>query len=120
MCLKGLKFKEGVSKRYATLETTLKNVKDIHHSCLALRSDMSVVKQHKKIQRKRKKLRQEKLQTAAKGRGRKLKCYEFPEFVRYIKFAAGDRALHGGGGLQADPRLVDTIRYSRQLAKQLL
>ena len=49
----------------------------------------------------------------ADGRGRKFKCEEFPEFVQYIKFAfgEGDRVLRGGGGLQADPRLLDTTLF---------
>lgn len=35
-----------------------------------------------------------------KGRGRKLKCEEFFELVRYIEFVfgEGDRILRGGGG----------------------
>ena len=44
------------------------------------------------------------------GRGRKLKCEEFPELASYIEFAfgEGDRIFRGGGGLQADRRLLDT------------
>lgn len=49
------------------------------------------------------------MNSIAKGRGRKLKCEEFPELARYIEFAfgEGDRILRGGGGLQEDPRLID-------------
>ena len=49
----------------------------------------------------------------AEGRGRKLKCEEFPELARYIEFAfgEGDRVLRGGGGLQADPRLLDSTLF---------
>lgn len=49
------------------------------------------------------------MNSIAKGRGRKLKCGEFPELARYIEFAfgEGDRILRGGGGLQEDPRLID-------------
>lgn len=50
------------------------------------------------------------LKTIAEGRGRKLKCEDFPELTRYIEycFGEGDRVLRGGGGLEADPRLLDT------------
>ena len=49
----------------------------------------------------------------ADGRGRKLKCEEFPELARYIEFAfgEGDRVLRGGGGLEADRRLLDTTLF---------
>lgn len=50
----------------------------------------------------------------ADGRGRKLKCEEFPELARYIEFAfgEGDRVLRGGGGLEADRRLLDTTLFN--------
>ena len=50
------------------------------------------------------------LKIIAEGRGRKLKCEEFPELTRYIEycFGEGDRVLRGGGGLEPDPRLLDT------------
>ena len=46
----------------------------------------------------------------ADGRGTKLKCEEFPELAHYIEFAfgEGDRIIRGGGGLEADPHLLDT------------
>ena len=49
----------------------------------------------------------------AKGRGRKLKCEEFPELAQYLEFefGEGDRVLSGGGGLQADPRLLDRTLF---------
>ena len=49
----------------------------------------------------------------ASGRGRRLKCEEFPEPAQYIEFAfgEGDRVLRGGGGLQADPGLLDTTLF---------
>ena len=49
----------------------------------------------------------------ADGRGRKLKCEEFPELACYIEFAfgEGDRVLRGGGGLEADRRLLDTTLF---------
>ena len=58
-------------------------------------------------------MKREQLKVVAKGRGRKLKCEEFPELARYIEFAfeEGDRVLRGGGGLQADPRLLDTTLF---------
>ena len=50
----------------------------------------------------------------ADGRGRKLKCEEFPELACYIEFAFGEgnRVLRGGGGLEADRRLLDTTLFN--------
>ena len=44
----------------------------------------------------------------ADGRGRKLKCEEFPELARYIEFAfgEGDRVLRRG-----DRHLLDTTHF---------
>ena len=44
----------------------------------------------------------------AKGRGRKLKCEEFPELARYIEFAFGD----GDRVLQPDPSLVNSTLFT--------
>lgn len=71
---------------------------------------MTVSQQHAHVQRKRKQRKEKDLKTIAEGRGRKLQCEEFPELTRYIEycFGEGDRVLRGGGGLEADPRLLDT------------
>jgi len=56
---------------------------------------MTVTQQHSHVQRQVKKLKQDTIKIIAKGRGRKLKCEEFPELARYIEFAfgEGDRLL---------------------------
>ena len=74
---------------------------------------MTVFQQHTKVQREKEKIKNEQLKVVAEGRGRKLKCEEFPELARYIEFAfgEGDRVLRGGGGLQADPRLLDSTLF---------
>ena len=61
----------------------------------------------------RKKIKNEQLKVVAEGIGRKLKCEEFPELTQYSQFAfgEGDRVLRRGGGLQADPRLLDSTLF---------
>lgn len=111
--IKGKKFKGSVSKHHATLDSTLRRFMDIKRSCQTVRSDMSVSQQHKKVQREKEKKKREQLKVIASGRGRHLKCEEFPELAQYIEFAfgEGDRVLRGGGGLEADPRLLDTTLF---------
>lgn len=48
------------------------------------------------------------LKTIADGRGRKLKCEEFPELSKYIEFAfsESDTVLYGRGGLQTDGSMI--------------
>lgn len=108
--IKGTKFKGSISKHRATLDSTLKSFKEISQSCQTVRNDSQ---QHAKFQREKEKIKNEQLKVVAEGRGRKLKCEEFPELARYLEFAfgEGDRVLRGGGGLQADPRLLDSTLF---------
>ena len=55
----------------------------------------------------------EKLRHIHKGRGRKLKCEEFPDLAGILEFAfgEGDRVDRAGGGLESHPRLTDTVLY---------
>ena len=111
--IKGTKFKGSISKHRATLDSTLKSFKEISQSCQTVRNDMTVSQQHAKFQREKEKIKNEQLKVVAEGRGRKLKCEEFPELARYLEFAfgEGDRVLRGGGGLQADPCLLDSTLF---------
>lgn len=106
--IKGVQFEDSVSKHRATLNTNLKTFKDIKVNSQSVRNDMTVAQQLF-CSTEDKKLKEDNMNSIAKGRGRKLKCEEFPELARYIEFAfgEGDRILRGGGGLQQDPRLID-------------
>ena len=108
--LKGTKFKGSVRGHLETLQSNLYKFKDIKHQSQTVRSDMTVTQQHAHTARKTTEKMKNSLKTIADGKGRKLKCEELPELSKYIEFAfgEGDRVFHGGGGLQADPRLLDT------------
>ena len=108
--IKGTQFKGSVSGHRSTLESKLKHFTDIKVTSQTVRNDMTVSQQHAHVQRKTKQRKEKDLKTIAEGRGRKLKCEEFPELTRYIEycFGEGDRVLRGGGGLEADPRLLHT------------
>jgi len=113
LSIKSTKFKGSVSKHRAMLDSTLKSFKEINQSCLTVRNNMTVSQQHTEVQRGKEKIKNKQFKVVAEGRGRKLKCEEFPELARYIEFAfgGGDRVLRGGGGLQADSRLLDSTLF---------
>lgn len=104
--IKGTQFKGSVSSHRSTLESKLKHFTDIKVTSQTVRNDMTVSQQHAHVQWKTKQRKEKDLKTIAKGRGRKLKCEEFPELTRYIEYCFG--VLRGGGRPEADPRLLDT------------
>ena len=73
----------------------------------------SDVAERKKRQRTLDKMKLEKLRHLFTGRGRDLKCEEFPDLVGIIEFTFGesDRLDRAGGGLESHPRLIDTVLY---------
>lgn len=108
--LKGTKFKGSVRGHLQTLQSNLDKFKDIKQLLQTVRSDLTVTQQRGHTTRKTAEKVKNNLKTIADGRGRKLECEEFPELSKYIKFVfgEGDTVLRGGGGLQADQRLLDT------------
>lgn len=59
------------------------------------------------------KMKMEKLKHVFRGRGRKLKCEEFPDLAGILEFTfgEGDRVDRAGCGLESHPRLTDTVLY---------
>lgn len=108
--IKGTQFRGSVSGHRSTLESKLKHFTGIKVTSQTVRNDMTVSQQHAHVQQETKQRKEKDLKTIPEGRGRKLKCEEFPVLTRYIEycFGEGDRVLRGGGGLEADPRLLDT------------
>lgn len=74
---------------------------------------MSEEARRKKCNRLLQKMKIEKLRHIFKGRGRSLKCEEFPDLAGILEFAfgEGDRVDRAGGGLESHPRLTDTVLY---------
>ncbi|CAB4021307.1 Hypothetical predicted protein, partial [Paramuricea clavata] len=59
------------------------------------------------------KMKLKKLRHVFEGRGRMLKCKEFPDLAAVMEYAFGesDHIERGGGGLESHPRLTDTVLY---------
>lgn len=93
--IRGTHFTGSVSKHRATLNADFKKFELIKIESQTVRNDMTVTQQQSHVQRQVKKLKQDAFKIIAKGRGRKLKCEEFPELARYIEFpfGEGDRLL---------------------------
>ena len=66
-------------------------------------------KRHRMLQ----KMKLKRLRHVVEGRGRNLKCEEFPDLAGVLEFAFGesDRVDRAGGGLESHPRLTDTVLY---------
>ena len=111
LSLKGTKFKGSVRGHLGTFQTNLDKYKDVKKKAQTVRSDMTVPQQRAHVLHKTSKLKKDSIQII--GRGRKLKCDEFPELSKYIEFAFSedDRVLRAGGGLQTDRRLLDTTLF---------
>lgn len=78
-------------------------------------NEMSMTEEGKRRKRNRilQKMKMEKLRHVFKGRGRSLKCEDFPDLAGILEFAfgEGDRVDRAGGGLESHPRLTDTVLY---------
>lgn len=69
--------------------------------------------QRRKFNRILEKEKLKNLRHVFEGRGRILKCDEFPELAGILEFVfgEGDRLDRAGGGLESHPRLTDTVLY---------
>ena len=86
--------------------------KDMKNKLMADSGSLSDA-QKKKRNRLLQSMKLEKLRHIFKGRGRRLKCEEFPDLAALLEFAfgEGDRVDRAGGGLESHPRLTDTVLY---------
>ena len=86
--------------------------KDMKNKLMADSGSLSDA-QKKKKNRLLQSMKLEKLRRIFKGRGRRLKCEEFPDLAALLEFAfgEGDRVDRAGGGLESHPRLTDTVLY---------
>ena len=77
------------------------------------RTDLVGESGRKKKYRLLQKMKLDKLRHVFEGRGRILKCEEFPDLSAILEYAFGesDRIDRRGGGLESHPRLTDTVLY---------
>ena len=113
--LKEKHFKGSVRGHISELDSNLDKFKQMRSDLetKAATTEKTPCQQRAHVQRGTEKLKKEMFKTVADGRGRKIKCEEFPELAQYIEFTfgEGDRVLQGGGGLEADRQLLDTTLF---------
>lgn len=111
--LAGVQDKRSFQRAKDLVDVNLKLFEDMKKSMDQSSRGSSDVAERKKRQRILDKMKLEKLRHLFTGRGRHLKCEEFPDLVGIIEFAFGesDRLDRAGGGLESHPRLIDTVLY---------
>jgi len=97
----------------ATVARNLQLFEDMKSEIQVIDPSMTEEAKRKKCNRLLQSMKLEKLRHVFKGRGRKLKCEEFPDLTGILEFAFGesDRVDRAGRGLESHPRLTDTVLY---------
>ena len=88
-------------------DSLFRNYETMKMSVLSVRSDMTNNQQQEFEKKKLQKLSAKYFKSICDGRGRRLKCDEFPELPALLEYAFGqqDVLARGGGGLQAHSKL---------------
>lgn len=90
-----------------TIAHNLQLFEDMKSEIQVIDPSMTEEAKRKKRNRLLQAMKLEKLRHVFKGRGRKLKCEEFPD----LTFGESDHVHRAGGGLESHPRLTDTVLY---------
>lgn len=112
--LRGTKCKSSLTVQAAKLNEDIVQYKSMEREALTVRNDMTNQEQQKFYRLLLRRLKTKQLKSRiAQGRGRKLKCEEFPELPALLEFAFGDgdRLQRGGGGLEAHSKLYNETMY---------
>ena len=108
---------QGIQSRKGTTNATKSFKSDIIHyqhvrmTSQVVRNDLTNVQQYKLTERIISRRKLEEIKTIASGRGRKLKCENFPELATALLYAFGEIDTVAGGGLEAHPRLINGTLY---------
>ncbi len=111
--LAGVQDKRTFQRAKDLVNVNLKLYEDMKKNIFESSQGSNDVAEKKKRRRILDKLKMEKLRHVFVGRGRDLKCEEFPDLVNILEFAFGesDQVDRAGGGLESHPRLTDTVLY---------
>ena len=110
--LRGIQNRRSTRRAKCKLPILLGQYKDICKTSQIVRNDLTVLQQHQLTQRVISQRKLKEIRIIAQGRGRKLKCSEFPELATVLSYAFGEYDMQqGGGGLEAHPRLTNGTLY---------
>ena len=110
--LQGLCSRQGTTTAKRALVSNLKTFSDIKRTSQIARNDLTTLQQYQLTKRIISSRKVKEIRTIAEGRGRKLKCKDFPELSLALEYAFGELDIQmGGGGLEAHPRLTTGTLY---------
>ncbi|XP_060592863.1 uncharacterized protein LOC132747483 [Ruditapes philippinarum] len=110
--LEGKKNKSGYMNSRDTLDLRVKEYQNIEQTCLSVRNDMTNQQQAAFYKRMITRRKTKELKTVFEGRGRMLKCEQYPDLAAVLEFCFSEyNPRNANGGLESHPRLTDGILY---------
>ena len=113
MHLRTVKDRRAIVRQALRTDALYRNYVAMQKSVLSVRNDMTNSQQQQFEKKKLRKLTSRYLKEICNGRGRRLKCQEFPELPALLEYTFGQRDIltGGGGGLEAHPKLYENTLY---------
>ena len=105
--LEGVQSTKGSRNALSKLEKNLQDYRDIKTTSQIVRNDLTTEQQHRVTKRIISTRKLKEIRTVAMGRGRKLKCEEYPGLAEALEKAFGESS----GGLESHPRLTTGTLY---------
>ena len=111
--LQNIQSRKGARNANKSLFPNLKRYEIIRKTSQTVRNDLTNVQQYKLTERIISSRKLKEIKTIGEGRGRTLKCQEFPELATVLSYAFGEHDVNecGGGGVEAHPRLTTGTLY---------
>ena len=108
----GKKSRKGIRSAQKSVDLALDRYKEIRKTSQVVRNDLTTLQQHRLTERIVYQRKIKEIRIIAHGRGRKLKCTEYPELATILTYAFGEYDAHeDGGGLEAHPQLTTGTLY---------
>ena len=106
------KSRRGTNRAKSILQPSLHTYQSIRRTSQMVRNDLTNAQQHRLTERIIFQRKCKEIRVIAEGRGRKLKCSQYPDLANVLTYAFGELdVLQGGGGLQSHPRLINAALY---------
>ena len=113
MHLRNIQDRRATMRQALRTDAFYRNYAELAKSVLTVRNDMRNKQQQLFETKKLRKLTSKYFKAICDGRGRRLKCDEFPELPALLEYAFGQNDVlnMAGGGLEAHPKLYENTLY---------
>ncbi|CAH3163281.1 unnamed protein product [Porites lobata] len=113
MRLRTLQRRRAIVRQAVRTDSLFRNYESMKTSVLSVRNDMTNKQQQEFERKKLRNLSAKYFKSICDGRGRRLKCEEFPELPALLEYAVGqqDVLARGGRGLEAHSKLYENTLY---------